>query len=176
MWWTRSFFFKGGRREEKKDLASPKPNAWLYLKHKIHSFDCINDTPPPAFSPSFQERNKFVRSHMTASPIFCSSDFPAQKIRKILSSTGCVLLSSQVSGLVTFSLAVKCKGCMQSYALSIQSRIWKCTPLLGLLWALAQLVRVVTGLCAGQPKALVPIWLLKTVSKTFASGDKPCML
>lgn len=131
---------------------------------------------PRAFSPCFQERNKFVRSHMTASPIFCSSDFPAQKIRKTLSSTGCLLLSSQVSGLVTFSLwQSNVRSVMQPDTLSIQSRIWKCTPLWSLLWALARLVWVVTGLCAGQRKALVPIWLLKTVGKTFASGDKSSM-
>lgn len=43
---------------------------------------------------------------MTASPIFCSSDFLAEtkKIGKTLSNTGCLSLSSRVSGLVTFSL------------------------------------------------------------------------
>lgn len=75
---------------------------------------------------------------MTASPIFCSSDFLAykkkkiKKIRKTLSNTGCLSLSSWVSGLVTFSLQQSnVRAIVEEDTVSIQSRIWKCTALLG---------------------------------------------
>lgn len=109
---------------------------------------------------------------------FAQVTFLLNKIRKTLSSTGCLLLSSQVSGLVTFSLwQPNVRAVMQLDTLSIQSRIWKCIPLCveSVMGSGTTQVWVATGLCAGQPKALLPIWLLKTVGKTFSSGDKSCM-
>lgn len=143
----------------------------------MHSFDCITDTPPPVLSlPAFKRGTSLWGVTWQPAPSFAQVTFLLKKIRKTLSSTGCLLLSSQVSGLVTFSLwQSNVRAVMQPDTRSIQSRIWKCTPLWSLLWALARLVWVVTGLCAGQRKALVPIWLLKTVGKTFASGDKSSM-
>lgn len=65
-------------KKGKAAQASPKPKAWLYLKNKIHSFDCINNhTHPPMLSLQASKRGTSVcvKSHMTASPLFCSSDY-----------------------------------------------------------------------------------------------------
>lgn len=46
-----------------------------YLKHKIHSFDFSNNDNPSHVLP--REEQVFVRSHMTACPLFRSNDLLA---------------------------------------------------------------------------------------------------